>query len=270
MKQLLLITTTAILIAVAFWIGVRSRPPRPGPATPSKSFERQEHPAPLTDAEERELRWRIAATLRWILTWQNKISNCPTGKGVETLDLLSIYQQHAGQDIEMGVTRSKNNVAVSLDALQINLGFRRLNESGLGPASLGYFCENSFAGHIAAVQTRAAGTRTEGERAMAAARSDSQVGPVLSEMEKKQPNGELKENEMRGYALPPLSDLLQQSSPSTQEQEALYEAILTVIRGEVETIDCNHGPIAVTVPTFDVGDRRYTFWFKRQTLMALT
>src|SRR5262249_12653845 len=154
---------------------------------------------------------------RWVLTWQSKIWNCPTDKGVETLDLRSIYQQHEGQDIAMSVERSESNVVVAFDALHINLGFRRFHEGGLGPPSLGYICENSFAEHEAAVRARAAGTRAAGQRAMAAARSDPQVGPILSEMDKRQPNSEVKENEMRQYTLPPLSDLLKQSSPSTQE-----------------------------------------------------
>lgn len=265
MKQWLIITTTTLLITAVFSLGVRSRASGTGPATPSESFEHQparpserfehqEDPARLRDAEERELRWRIAAALRWILTWEGKIWNCPTDKGLKTFDLRSIYQQHAGQDIGMSVARSENFVAVSFDALHLDLGFRRFRERGLGPPSVGYICENSFAEHDAAVRAGAAATRAQSEQAMSAARKDPQLGPILSEMDKKQSKSEAKQNETRRFALPPLSDLLKKNSPSTQETETVYAAILGVIRGEVEAIDCNRGSIRMTVPTFDVGD----------------
>src|SRR5690242_2536732 len=119
--RVLLLVAIGVLSAALFFISVRSNAPIQ--QTPSQSSELKEHPSPLTNAEEKDLAWRVRAALRWILTWQKEPWGCQTDNGTEALDLRKIYERHAGQEIQMAVDRSEDGVSVCLDALHIQLGF---------------------------------------------------------------------------------------------------------------------------------------------------
>jgi len=137
------ITQSLVAVGVVLLIFVVALIASRAPQTHSSGKHQARSLPTLTQAEERGLDELIPQALTWAVTWVPEPTSCPLGvPEQETLDLTELYKRYEGQEVEMRLDITENNLKVYLVPLQTSLSFARLHNLGLSPPRLDFFCED--------------------------------------------------------------------------------------------------------------------------------